>query len=60
MFTRSLSDMQMKSHSSCCKFNLNARYFIGYLKLKFFLPSDSYQSNPLSVVLNILRQVLCN
>ena len=47
MFTRSLSDMQMKSHSSCCKFNLNARYFIGYLKLKFFLPSDSYQSNPL-------------
>ena len=47
-----------------CESQINNDYddqvFLCYLNLKFFLPSDSYQLNSTSVVLNILRQVVCN
>lgn len=55
LFIRSSNGMQMRSHYSCCKFDFNTSYFIDYLKFKFFLRSDSYQSNSISVVLIILR-----
>jgi len=46
--------------SNFVNFDSNVSYFIGYFNINFFLPSYSYQSNSMSVVLNILRQMVCN